>query len=307
MSFCLNDDFEFVLFDRIEKIKQINSLYDLENNSFIAFSGGKDSCILSYLIDLALPNNKIPRVFSNTGIEYNDMLKFVKKLSTEDSRIIILNQIRNIKSTLELYGYPFKSKEHSLRVEQFNKGSNANYIFNKYLNMNNISAFKCPKSLLYQFNERGKFNFSNKCCYKLKKDLQHNWQVQNKKKIVITGMRSEEGGNRSRLTCLSSNGKKFHPLIVCSEEWENYFINKYDIELCRLYYPPFNFKCTGCKGCPFNLNLQHDLDIMKKFLPNEYKQCEILWKPVYDEYRRIGFRLRKNDSFIQLSIFDFLD
>lgn len=36
------EQFEFLLFDRIEKIKQINERYDLENNAYISFSGGKD-------------------------------------------------------------------------------------------------------------------------------------------------------------------------------------------------------------------------------------------------------------------------
>ena len=58
---------------------------------------------------------------------------------------------------------------------------------------------------------------------------------------------------------------------------------------------------TGCKGCPYSLNLQNDLDMMAQLLPNERKQCEIIWKPVYDEYRRIGYRLNKNKN-----IFDFL-
>ena len=25
---------------------------------------------------------------------------------------------------------------------------------------------------------------------------------------------------------------------------------------------------------------------MEKYLPNERKQCELIWKPVYEEYRR---------------------
>ena len=72
-------DYEFILTDRIAKIQAINEQYDLEHNSYIAFSGGKDSVVLSHLIDMALPNNKIPRVYANTGIEYNDMVKFVKR------------------------------------------------------------------------------------------------------------------------------------------------------------------------------------------------------------------------------------
>ena len=64
-------DNELILFDRLEVIKSTNQKYDLENNAYISFSGGKDSTILHYLIDMALPNNRIPRVFINTGIEYN--------------------------------------------------------------------------------------------------------------------------------------------------------------------------------------------------------------------------------------------
>lgn len=61
---------EFLLQDRISKIKSINEQYDLENNAYLSFSGGKDSTVLHYLLDEALPENKIPRLFLNTGIEY---------------------------------------------------------------------------------------------------------------------------------------------------------------------------------------------------------------------------------------------
>ena len=302
-------DYEFMLQDRIAKIQAINEQYDLEHNAYISFSGGKDSTILHYLIDMALPNNKIPRVYANTGIEYKFIRLFVKDLASKDERFIILNQTRNIKQTLEKYGYPFKSKEHSLRVEQFNKGTNGNYI-KKYISGYDFkndkpSKFVCPNILKYQFQEKGKYNYSNLCCYKLKKELMHKWAVSNKKPIFLTGMRKEEGGNRERLGCtIFDKGKliKFHPLIVVSEEWENEFLEVNEIKLCDLYYPPYNFSRTGCKGCPFNLDLAKDLEIMKQLLPNEYKQCNIIWKPVYDEYKRIGYRL--SNKIDQLSIFD---
>ena len=70
---------EFILADRIQKIKSMNELYDLENNAYISFSGGKDSTVLSHLIDEALPNNKIPRFFLNTGIEYLLIVSFVER------------------------------------------------------------------------------------------------------------------------------------------------------------------------------------------------------------------------------------
>lgn len=80
---------EFLLQDRIAKIRSVNEQHDLLNNSYISFSGGKDSTVLSHLMDEALPGNKIPRLFLNTGIEYGLVLKFVREVAEKDDRIHI--------------------------------------------------------------------------------------------------------------------------------------------------------------------------------------------------------------------------
>lgn len=41
---------------------------------------------------------------------------------------------------------------------------------------------------------------------------------------------------------------------------------------------------------------KEELEVMELYLPAERRQCEILWKPVYEEYRRIGYRLKKNEK-----------
>lgn len=124
------------------------------------------------------------------------------------------------------------------------------------------------------------------------------WQKANNKTATITAIMAAEGGRREQGKCkVFSNGHfTFNPLIKTDPEWEQWFIDKYNIQLCKLYYEPYNFKRTGCKGCPFALNLQEQLETMEKYLPNERKQCEIIWKPVYDEYRRIGYRLKKDEQ-----------
>lgn len=292
------EEFNFVLEDRIAKAHAVNDVHDLLTFSSISISGGKDSRVASAFLDIAFPGNKIPRLFANTGIEYKAIVEYVEKWSKEDDRVVILKQKRNIKKTLNEYGYPFKSKEHSQRVQEFNRNSKTPFL-QKYIT--GITAegketkFCCPKILRYQFETQGKYNFSKECCYKLKKDLLHEWQKENNKPIAITGMRASEGGNRKNAHCISMKGNKlqlFHPLLVVSEEWIDFFIEYYHIELCELYYPPYNFTRTGCKGCPYNLKLQEDLEILYKLLPKEYMQCLHLWKPVYDEYIRIGYRLK---------------
>ena len=284
---------EFLLVDRIQKIKSINEQYDLENNSCLSLSGGKDSTVLHYLIDEALPGNKIPRVFLNTGIEYKLIYIYVQNMAKNDDRIKILNVGKNIKETLEKVGYPFKSKEHSQKVYEYRKGYRNESVL-KYFHQISNGYQPCPHKLMYQIKEPYNLNISNLCCYEFKKLPFKNWLKENNRSITLTGMRNEEGGARANLGCIvikDNKLKKFHPLMPLTENWLNWFIESRKIKLCNLYYPPYNLTRTGCKGCPFSLSLEKDLFMMKSLLPVEAKQCELIWKPVYDEYRRIGYRL----------------
>lgn len=299
-------DNELLLFDRLEVIKTTIQTYG-EENFYISFSGGKDSTVVHHLVDMALPDNKIPRVFINTGIEYNEIVKFVRKMAENDERFVLLKPSKPIRETLEKYGYPFKSKLHAKRVHEYHARFNMSATIQNYINGRrkdgSKSRFKCPNILKYQFTDKSPFNISHLCCEKLKKQPVKKWIEATGKNIGITGMRKEEGGERVKITCLLiKNGKaiKFHPLAVVSDEWEEWFVRKYDIELASLYYEPYNLKRTGCKGCPFALNLQEELETMERYFPAERKQCEIIWKPVYDEYRRLGYRLKKDE---QLKLF----
>jgi 3'-phosphoadenosine 5'-phosphosulfate sulfotransferase (PAPS reductase)/FAD synthetase len=290
-------DHEFMLFDRIEKIKSTINQYG-EDKFYLSFSGGKDSTLLHYLVDEALPGNQIPRVFINTGIEYKMIVDFVHKLMENDERFTEIKPNTSIKLMLEKYGYPFKSKEHSNRLDQFQKGYFYQKSLIKYIGGN--SRYGCPDKLRYQFQSGFNLKISDSCCRKLKKSPILKWQKINNKYFTITGMRREEGGQRNKLKCIitDKNGNllKFHPLAIVSDAWENWYLHERDIQLCDLYYPPYNFKRTGCKGCPFAVGLQEQLSKMELYLPIEAKQCEIIWKPVYEEYRRIGYRLRKKEK-----------
>lgn len=286
---------EFLLQDRIQKIQSINEKYNLEENAYISFSGGKDSTVLHYLIDEALPNNKIPRVYANTGIEFKLMYEYVSKMSDTDSRIKIIKPSVNIQDMLKTYGYPFKSKIHSMCVNLYQTDREKN-MWKGYMGLRpeQWHTHQCPQKLRYQFSDDFKLKISDKCCFYMKEEPLVNWAKENKKSYAITGIMREEGGRRNKSSCLVFSGshlKKFQPLSVLTKDWENWYIEKRNIKLCELYYPPYNFERTGCKGCPFNIHIKNELSVLSELLPSERKQCEIIWKPVYEEYRRIGYRL----------------
>lgn len=69
---------EFLLQDRLNVIRDTINKYG-EENFYLSFSGGKDSTVVHHLLDMALPENRIPRVFSNTGIEYNAIVEIVRE------------------------------------------------------------------------------------------------------------------------------------------------------------------------------------------------------------------------------------
>lgn len=165
---------DFLLQDRLQKIRQIITKYG-EDNFYVSYSGGKDSNVVSALVDLALPKNTIPRVYCDTGIELTAVRNFVKKKRETDSRIEIVKPEQNIKNMLEEEGYPFKSKEHSYRVYRYQRDGELNKEMLRYLSMD---SFGCPKVLKYQFENPDSipFKVSDKCCDRLKKDPLHKWQ-----------------------------------------------------------------------------------------------------------------------------------
>lgn len=294
---------EFMLADRIAKIKSVNEQQDLEHNAYISFSGGKDSTVLSALIDEALPGNKIPRVYVDTKLDYKMVREFALNKVSNDERFVAVTHNKNIRESLEKDGYPFKSKVHSHSVMYRQRGLDTDYLrfyFRKVDSIPSGAVRQCPTKLAYQwdFND---FRISDKCCINMKEEPLKKYQRENKKRIYISGMRGAEGGRRAMNSgCIQmKNGEvtSFNPLFVVTDEFMDWYISERKIELAKVYYPPYNFKRTGCKGCPFALGLQDELDTLERLLPKERKQCEILWKPVYEEYRRIGYRLRNRGPF----------
>lgn len=231
--------------------------------------------------------------------------------------MIIIKPTVPIKPMLEKDGYPFKSKYHSKIVDLYQKyGIEQSKSVQYYLELatpeSGIPKNKehlCPKLLKYQFTEDFKLKVSDKCCNRLKKEPMEKWKKENNKKYTIIGIMAAEGGQRETAQCLSFKGNKlkaFQPLAPMTKEWEDWFIETYHIDISDIYKPPYNFHRTGCKGCPFNPKLQRELDTLDKYFPRERKQCEIIWHPVYEEYRRLKYRMRTEGSGRQMELDEFL-
>lgn len=76
-----------------------------DGNVCVSFSGGKDSTVLLHIARQLYPS--IPAVFSNTGLEYPEIQKFVKSFDNVD----IVTPSMNFGQVITTYGYPIIGKE----------------------------------------------------------------------------------------------------------------------------------------------------------------------------------------------------
>lgn len=300
---CYNDSIEkAILTDRIMVTRRTFKERGIENFA-MSWSGGKDSCVMSAIVDMAVPNNKIPRVYADTALDLTIMRDFIKEQMERDSRIIRIKPTVDIKEMLKQEGYPFSSKRFSETLCKYQRDGASGDWVKHYLGIHEDGKqwkgnYKCPESLKYCFSPDFNIKVSDKCCKYMKENVLDNWLKANGYKYHIIGLMAEEGGRRQSVGCFAFKSGKFRafqPLAPLTKEWEDWFIDKYNIDICDIYKPPYNNQRTGCKGCPFSKHLQEELDMMEKYFPADRKQCERLWKPVYDEYRRIGYRLKKEE------------
>lgn len=74
-------------------------------NVVVSFSGGKDSTVLLHLVRTIYPD--VPAVFSNTGLEYGEIQRFVRSFPNVQ---IVAPKMR-FDQVISTYGYPLIGKE----------------------------------------------------------------------------------------------------------------------------------------------------------------------------------------------------
>lgn len=205
-----------------------------ENGVYISFSGGKDSTVLSHLVDRTFPGNSIPRVFVNTGLEYPEIVKFVK----EEPRAVLIRPAVNFKKVIQQYGYPFISKETAEALYWARRGKQFGLDKIYGTGKRATSQYKATKWKFMM--EDGAPPVSHMCCLVMKKRPSHKYAHETKR-CAMTGEMAAESRLRAQKWvehgCNMYDAKipKSMPMAFWTENDVLQYIKENNIEIASVY------------------------------------------------------------------------
>lgn len=291
--------------DRVnDACHRIEDLYnETDGHCYVAFSGGKDSTVLLALIRMCeevftIPQDGIPAVFSNTGIELGVTVNFVKWVRDSGwyPNVQITYPEKPFGWILEHEGKPMKSKFKSELLHRWHTGKRTEYVYCNLLEgrMPNgrLMRTRVADKDMHILSDDFDITPSPACCTYLKKNSSKGWADAHDMKGSLVGLRTAEGGIRrmqaerrvkegGKLCTYFSHGSiRKAPIIDWSDAEVDEFVQKYNVPLSDAY-TKYGFDRTGCMGCPYSRNLLHDLQYLHDHEPNRYKASMHWLKDVY--------------------------
>lgn len=254
---------------KILKSKQrIKEWYDFYGGEvYVSFSGGKDSAILLDLVRSIFKNVKA--VFVNTGLEYPEILEFVRTIDN----VIELKPKMNFTEVIKKYGYPAISKEQSQFIQQY-RNAKSEKTKRTRLEGNKWGRGKISKKWL-PFLESD-IKVSERCCDIMKKNPAKRFEKETGLHPLIGTMTEESQFRKSNWQKYGCNSFEkarptSQPLSFWTEKdiWE--YIKTRSISYSRIY--DMGYKRTGCMFCLYGINLEkgkNRLQLMKKTHPKLY-------------------------------------
>ena len=283
------------------------------NQIVAAISGGSDSDVMLDLSIRCGGKDKTRFIFFNTGLEYEATKKQLDFLREKyDIEIEVVPPIKPIPLCVRQHGVPFWSKHVSDMIERLQKHGFRweDRPFEELV----VEYPKCKSALRWWCNDWGtpekysqfdigyirgmkeflianppNFPISSKCCHYAKKEPAKRFMETVDCDCNFTGVRRAEGGSRaarftSCYTDVMGGVDQYRPLFWFSDEDKVMYDEHYGITHSECY-TLWGMKRTGCAGCPFGRNYEHELEAARQHEPKFYKAMLKVFGQSY-EYRR---------------------
>lgn len=258
-----------------------------ENGVYVSFSGGKDSTVLLHLVRSMYPD--IEAVFSNTGLEFPEIVSFVK----EFDNVTIIRPEMTFKQVIEEKGYPVISKSvaNCVRLARKNIAEGKDTLRVRQIRgLEKGSRFNKAK---WEFLLDAPFKISDECCNELKKKPMKEYEKKTGKVPFIATM-ANEGQQREaaylKTGCNAFKSGKSQPMGFWTEQDVLQYIVENNLKICSVYgdiveesdmlgnkyYRTTGERRTGCLYCGFGVTLEQEpnrFQRLKYTHPKQYRYC----------------------------------
>ena len=263
---------------------------------YLSYSGGLDSRVLLHMIRQVIGDD-VPAVFSNTGLEFPEIVKFARKASGEFWEIEPRDKYGkriSFRDVILTEGYPVISKETAMKIRKLRHGNLSDKYRNYLLNGDERGKFgMLPKK--WQFLVTAPFDTSEKCCDIMKKNPFKKY-VKETGRVPFIGVTQDEGFKRehqyAKTGCNVYDGStiKSQPLGFWTKQDVLRYVVENDLDICSVYgdirqYSDGTFyltgeQRTGCMFCAFGAHLEPEPNRFQRMAyqyPGQYQFC---MKPV---------------------------
>lgn len=281
----------YPLWMKVEKSKQrIREFIEYigEDSVYISFSGGKDSTVLLHLVRSIYPN--VEAVFSNTGLEYPELVDFVKS----KENVTMVRPKKSFKQVIEDEGYPIVSKKVARAIRDLQNPTENNVnIRNLYITGKTMKGYDCPSRKLpkkwYKLID-APFKVSEKCCDNLKKNPIKQYERLSKKRPIIGTMAAESKMRekeyiKSGCNSFKEGKENCTPLGFWTEQDILQYIYENKLEIASVYgdivkadgkLKTTGEQRTGCIFCAFGCHMEvgeNRFQRLKKTHPKLHSYC----------------------------------
>jgi len=237
-----------------------------DGNVYVSFSGGRDSTVLLHLVRTMFP--EVPGVFVNTGLEYPEIVAFVKTMPN----VVTLRPKVPFHQVIEKYGWPVISKEQSQFLHEM-RTTKSESLRNTRLHGNRWGQSKISEK--WKFLIEAPFKVSHMCCKKLKKDPMNAWCKETGRQPMMGNM-AEESSLRAvaaqRYSCNAYECKR--PTSKPLTYWTQRDVKEY-LRITGIPYSPIydmGYERTGCMFCLFGTHLEapNKIQVLSKTHPKHH-------------------------------------
>lgn len=252
---------------------------------YVSFSGGLDSTVLLHIVRKTLGDD-IPAVFSNTGLEYPELVEFVKKFDN----VTIIRPEMPFNQVIKKYGYPLISKETALKIRKLRHMNLSPRYRNMLLNGDERGkGYMLAKK--WQFLVDAPFDTSEQCCNIMKKKPFKTYFNESKRYPFIgvtqdEGMMRERQYNKTGCNVYDGSTPKSQPLGFWTRQDVLRYVIENKLEIASVYgdikqdingiYGNTGEQRTGCMFCAFGCHLEKQpnrFQRMAKSHPKQYEYC----------------------------------